>query len=104
MARRARDAATNPNHWYPATCSEEVPRGKPHSERLSREDIALYRGDDGKVHALQDRCPHRGIKLSFGSIEGCNLVCLYHGWTFDPCGQLVGMKHDYFGKKLPVIQ
>ncbi len=56
------------------------------------------------MRALDDRCPHRGIPLSHGSVEGNNVVCLYHGWTFDPEGQLVGTKHDHFGKKLPNIR
>lgn len=103
LARRAREVAMSPNHWYPAAFSEEVVRGKTCSTRFWKEDIALYRADDGSVHALEDRCPHRGIKLSHGSVEGCRLVCLYHGWTFDPNGELVGMKHESFGKKLPVV-
>ncbi len=91
------------DHWYPAAFSEEVKRGKTAATRFWGQDIALYRADDGSVHALDDRCPHRGIKLSHGSVEGCRLVCLYHGWTFDPEGKLVAMKHDSFGKKLPVL-
>lgn len=89
--------------WYPAAFSREVARGKATTTTFWGEDIALYRAEDGAVHALEDRCPHRGIKLSHGSVEGCRLVCLYHGWTFDPAGQLVEMKHDSFGKKLPVL-
>lgn len=103
LARRARDAGMNPNHWYPGGFSTEVKRGKTFATRFWGDDIALYRGDDGVAYALEDKCPHRGIKLSHGSVEDCKLVCLYHGWTFDPGGKLVGMKHDTFGKKLPVV-
>lgn len=91
------------NHWYPAAFSDEVKRGKVVGTMFWREPIAVYRADDGSVHALENRCPHRGIALSHGSVEGCRLVCLYHGWTFDPSGALVDMKHDRFGKKLPVV-
>ncbi len=91
------------NHWYPAAFSDEVKRGRAVNTTFWEQPIAIYRAEDGSVHALEDRCPHRGIKLSHGSVEGCRLVCLYHGWTFDPSGKLVDMKHDHFGKRLPVI-
>ena len=38
-----------------------------------------------------------------GHVRQCDLVCLYHGWTYDERGRLVDMKHDHFGKKLPVL-
>lgn len=91
------------NHWYPAAFSREVKRGQTYETRFWGDEIALYRAEDGTAHALENRCPHRQIKLSHGSVEGCRLVCLYHGWTFDPEGQLVDMKHERFGKKLPVV-
>ncbi|MCC6521386.1 MAG: aromatic ring-hydroxylating dioxygenase subunit alpha [Polyangiaceae bacterium] len=103
LAERARRAGMSFNHWYPAAFSHELRRGKTLAVTFWGEPIALYRADDGSPHALEDRCPHRGIKLSHGSVEGCRLVCLYHGWSFDPAGKLVEMKHDTFGKKLPTV-
>ena len=94
----------NPNHWYPAAFSKDVAKNKVTSTTFWNQNIALFRGDDGVVRAIDDRCPHRGIPLSHGTVEGCNLVCLYHGWTFNPEGQLVGTKHDHFGKRLPNIR
>ena len=104
LAHRARTAGMNPNHWYPAAFSKDVKPKKVTSTMFWKQSIALYRGEDGVVRAIDDRCPHRGIPLRHGSVEGCNVVCLYHGWTFGPDGQLVGMKHDDFGKKLPNIR
>jgi phenylpropionate dioxygenase-like ring-hydroxylating dioxygenase large terminal subunit len=41
----------------------------------------LERFHDG-VGALLDRCPHRGVALSLGTItDGC-LACPFHGWRF----------------------
>jgi len=104
LARRAREAGMNPNHWYPAAFSKEVKRKKLIDVTFMGESIAVYRGEDGTVAAVENRCPHRQIKLSHGTVEGCNAVCIYHGWTFNPEGKLVGTKHDDFGKKLPVIK
>ncbi|MEM7135317.1 MAG: aromatic ring-hydroxylating dioxygenase subunit alpha [Myxococcota bacterium] len=101
LAHRAREVGMNPNHWYPAAFSNEVKRGKVIETRFSGEDLAVYRGEDGVAQVVENRCPHRHIKLSHGTVENCNLVCLYHGWTFDRTGTLVGTKHEDFGKKLP---
>lgn len=103
LARRAREVGMSPNHWYPVAFSDQLRGGKMVPTRFWGDDIVAYRGEDGIARVLEDRCAHRQIKLSHGSVEGCNLVCLYHGWTYAPDGRLVGMKHDDFGKKLPVL-
>ncbi|MCX8006231.1 MAG: nitrite reductase small subunit NirD [Burkholderiaceae bacterium] len=46
-------------------------------------DIALFRTADGRVHALEDRCPHRGGPLSQGIVAGGRVTCPLHGWTIE---------------------
>jgi phenylpropionate dioxygenase-like ring-hydroxylating dioxygenase large terminal subunit len=63
---------------------------RPIRRRLLGEDIAFWR-DGGQVHAIADRCPHRGASLSRGHTRfpgSGTLSCPYHGWTFDGQGQL----------------
>jgi phenylpropionate dioxygenase-like ring-hydroxylating dioxygenase large terminal subunit len=93
----------NPNYWYPLEWSERVRVGESSETTFWGDSIALYRGEDGRVRALENRCAHRQIKLTIGHVRGCNLVCLYHGWSYAEDGRLVDMKHDHFGKKLPVV-
>ena len=100
---KARLAGMNPNYWYPLEWSAALGRGKTMEAVFWGESIALYRGEDGRVRAIENRCAHRQIKLTMGHVKGCNLVCLYHGWVYDEAGKLVDMKHDHFGKKLPVL-
>src|SRR5271156_341029 len=38
---------------------------------------------NGGIRALDNECPHRGGPLSEGMIEGGNIVCPWHAWTFD---------------------
>ena len=45
--------------------------------------IVLFRDKDGKVVALEDRCPHRRVPLSLGKVIQGELRCAYHGWTFN---------------------
>jgi len=39
----------------------------------------------GKICALDNRCPHQGGPLGEGSIEKGLLRCPWHGWDYDPC-------------------
>ena len=38
---------------------------------------------------MRDRCCHRTAKLSKGFVENGNIVCGYHGWTYDAAGACV---------------
>jgi len=40
---------------------------------------------DGKICALDNKCPHQGGPLGEGSIENGLLRCPWHGWDYDPC-------------------
>jgi phenylpropionate dioxygenase-like ring-hydroxylating dioxygenase large terminal subunit len=100
---KARLAGMNPNYWYPLEWSSRVKRGQSKEAVFWGQSIAIYRGEDNVARAVENRCAHRQIKLTIGHVRGCNMVCLYHGWVYDQQGRLVDMKHDHFGKKLPVI-
>ncbi|WP_298836591.1 Rieske 2Fe-2S domain-containing protein [uncultured Roseobacter sp.] len=45
-------------------------------------DIAVWRDENGGLHAWNNRCPHRGMRLSHGFVRDGHLACLYHGWHF----------------------
>lgn len=38
---------------------------------------------NGRVHAIDDRCPHRGSSLADGVVEDGYVSCLEHGWEYD---------------------
>jgi nitrite reductase/ring-hydroxylating ferredoxin subunit len=38
---------------------------------------------DGRLFAHDTRCPHLGGPLNEGTLEGCELVCPWHGYRFD---------------------
>jgi phenylpropionate dioxygenase-like ring-hydroxylating dioxygenase large terminal subunit len=74
------------DHWHPVLRSREL-RTKPRVVRLCGHEVVLFRADGGRVGALADRCPHRGMRLSKGWVAQGRLVCPYHGWNFDDCGE-----------------
>ena len=72
------------NYWYPAMRVRDL-GARPKAARLLGEEIVVFR-DQGRIFALQDRCPHRGVRLSPGACQfpgSGTLSCPYHGWTFD---------------------
>lgn len=71
--------------WYPVAYSHEV-RDAPVASRLLEQDLVLYRGREG-VTVARDICLHRGVRLSRGRMEGCEIVCPYHGLRYDGSGR-----------------
>ncbi len=66
------------NRWYPVVPSYKVGR-KPIGVTRLGERLVLWRDESGTVKALEDRCPHRGARLSLGWNLGDRLACWYHG-------------------------
>jgi phenylpropionate dioxygenase-like ring-hydroxylating dioxygenase large terminal subunit len=64
--------------WYPVAPSWMV-RGDPVGITRLCENIALWRNGEGRVQAIEDRCPHRGARLSLGWNLGDRVACWYHG-------------------------
>ncbi|MCH0542464.1 aromatic ring-hydroxylating dioxygenase subunit alpha [Streptomyces sp. MUM 203J] len=83
-----RRVGANPDHWYPVALSRKVRRGRAAGAAFAGERIALYRGESGAVHALEDRCAHRQVPLSMGVVEGETLRCCYHAWAYRGDGRI----------------
>ena len=73
------------DHWHPVLPTRMLKR-QPVAVRLAGHELVLFRTAAGTVGALEERCPHRRMRLSLGSVIGERLRCLYHGWTFDADG------------------
>ena len=71
--------------WYPALRVDELRGGKLKTAMLLDLPLVLGRRKDGRVFAMRDSCPHRGIPLSVGWFDGEHVTCRYHGWEFEPC-------------------
>jgi len=81
------------HYWLPLCQASEVARadGPPVRARLLDEDIVVFRDSKGRVGALEEYCPHRGVSLVLARNELCGLRCLYHGWKYDVDGNIVDM-------------
>jgi 5,5'-dehydrodivanillate O-demethylase len=75
--------------WQPVYHSVDLAPGHAVPLKIMNELLTLYRGENGGVHIIEGRCPHRGTQLSSGWVEGNALRCFYHGWKFASDGRCV---------------
>jgi renierapurpurin 18,18'-hydroxylase len=94
-----RRVGAHPDHWYPVAWSDELKPGKTFAAQFAGEPIVLVRPHAGQLFALEDRCAHRQVPLSKGTVEGCTLRCCYHGWRYDASGRCVDV--PYLKEKMP---
>jgi vanillate O-demethylase monooxygenase subunit len=78
------------NAWHVAAFSSEVGRSIL-PRKLLGESVILYRSVTGAPVAMQDRCPHRLVPLSIGTLYGPVIRCGYHGLEFDTDGKCVAV-------------
>ncbi len=68
--------------WTAVSLSGDLPALTVMPVTVGGVDLALWRGGSGVARAWQDRCPHRGMRLSHGFVRGDRLTCIYHGWSY----------------------
>lgn len=83
-----RELGINANHWYAVAEAGEV-GDKPLGTIVWHQPVCVFRDAGGLLHALEDRCPHRFVRISQGHVVGEGIECPYHGWRFAPDGRCV---------------
>lgn len=96
------------NAWYICAWSDELD-DKPLARIILCEDLVIYRERNGTVRVLEDRCCHRGVRLSLGSVEKDGIMCGYHGLVYDGSGRCVdnpGEKktHSFRVRSYPTVE
>lgn len=79
--------------WIPVALSPDLPEAgvmRAVIDGTQPLDLVVWRSRSGQVSAFDNRCPHRGMRLSFGFVRGERLSCIYHGWQYGEDG---GCRH-----------
>lgn len=76
--------------WIATGLSQDLPKAVVMAGHWQGHDLAVWRSATGRLQAWNDRCPHRGMRLSHGFVRGETLACIYHGWVYGADG---GCKH-----------
>ena len=91
---KTRKVGQNGNYWYAVELSKQLKKGKSQEVIFWKSSIVIFRGEDGKVRALENRCAHRQLRLTKGVVNGNDIICQYHGWTYDGCGKCIAISHE----------
>ncbi len=89
-----------PNRWYPIAESRRIRRTPIALPRMGLSLVA-FRGEDGAVRCLRNRCPHRGVALHRGRVRGNEIECPYHGFRFDGAGRCTLMPCEGKDARIP---
>ena len=76
--------------WHYLGLEAEVPEpGCYKTTYIGEQSVLLTRGEDGSLHAMLNRCAHRGnmvCREAFGQAK--KLYCVYHAWSYKLNGEL----------------
>ena len=89
-SRRAFSGAVPTDCWYAVAMSVDVDRDLLGVRALGL-PVVLFRTDDGRAVALEDRCAHRAFPLSAGTLVGDEVRCGLCGFVYDADGQCVSV-------------
>lgn len=78
--------------WIIACHESEVPGAFDYRtfRHPAGEDLIVVRGEDGKVRAFYNICPHRGNVLLYDPVGNAKrITCIFHAWSFDTTGNCI---------------
>lgn len=74
---------------------DDIPIGEGRCYTVDGEQIAVFRLRNGRVHATQATCPHRGGPLADGQLDDEVVVCPLHAYAYVlATGRRVGDEDD----------
>jgi anthranilate 1,2-dioxygenase large subunit len=92
--RAERDRVFLGPSWQYLGLADELPEpGDYRTTFLGETPVIVTRGEDGEIHAMVNRCAHRGnlVCLKQRGHTNDGLTCVYHAWRYDLAGNLTSV-------------
>ena len=61
--------------WFPIAASDDLVARHVYQGQLLGRELAVWRDAGGFVNVWENRCLHRGVRLTLGRNDGGELVC-----------------------------
>ena len=81
----------------------DVPEGRMKAFNINGEEICVF-NVGGKMHAVEEICPHQGGPMSEGTIEDGSIVCPWHSGKFDIETGKVSEESDFVKQDLKIYE
>jgi len=76
--------------WHYLCLEAEIAgQGDYRTTEIGEMPVVVVRGENGAIHAFENRCAHRGALIAFrdgGNVK--DFLCVYHSWRYDLQGNL----------------
>lgn len=89
--------------WVKVAKISDIEEGAGKTVIANGKEIAVFKKDDA-VYAMENSCPHRGGPLGEGYVDGLDVTCPWHAWSFDlktgECRTMPEFKQPVFPAKM----
>lgn len=62
---------------------DDIPDMRPLRVEHEGRGILLCRDEHGRVHAIDELCPHKGLSMAWGAVLQGHLICPWHQYAFN---------------------
>jgi nitrite reductase (NADH) small subunit len=73
--------ASDAARWVRVGTVDDIPRQGARCVKTDGTTIAVFRTEDDRIFAMEDKCPHRDGPLSQGIVHGNCVTCPLHSWV-----------------------
>ncbi|NNC38086.1 MAG: (2Fe-2S)-binding protein [Acidimicrobiales bacterium] len=99
MEERNLDKLPMPFGWFMVAYSDELLVEEVKPLYYFGQDLALWRGEDGKPRMIGAFCKHLGAHMGYGGrVKGNSLECPFHAWEYNEEGAVTNVP---YAKKIP---
>jgi 3-ketosteroid 9alpha-monooxygenase subunit A len=86
--------------WHCLGLTKDFGDRKPHAVHAFGQKLVVFRGEDGKLNALDGYCRHMGGDLTQGEVKGNEIACPFHDWRWGGDGRC---KRVPYSKRAPKL-